>query len=89
MLAKKISSHFDIGGVYMLHRGNEPFHQTMTIHIGHQGFCGSYAFRCSIGLKLFLRLTRASGEGNTKFRIFRRWFTTLCGLIEFPRDVTE
>ena len=33
-----------------------PFHRTMTIHIGYQGFCGSYAFRCHIGLKLFLGL---------------------------------
>ena len=41
MLAKKISSHFDIGGVYMLHRGTYPFHRTMTIHIGYQGFCCS------------------------------------------------
>ena len=33
-----------------------PFHRTMTIHIGYQGFYGSYTFRCRIGLKLFLGL---------------------------------
>ena len=33
-----------------------PFHRTMTIHICYQGLFGSYAFRCRIGLKLFLGL---------------------------------
>ena len=65
-----------------------PFHRTMTIHIGYQGFCGSYAFRCRIGLKIILRLARAMCEGNTKFGIFQRWFATFSGLIEFPRDDT-
>jgi len=41
MLAKKNSSHFDIGGVYMLHRGTCAFSWNMTIHIGYQGSCGS------------------------------------------------
>ena len=31
-------------------------HVTMTKHVGFQGFCGSYAFQCRIGLKLFLGL---------------------------------
>ena len=53
-----------------------PFRRTMTIHIGSQGFCGSYAFRCCIGLKLFLRLALTTCEGNTKFGIFQRWFAT-------------
>ena len=53
-----------------------PFHRTMTIHIGYQGFCDSYAFRCHIGLKLFLRLAHPMGEGNTNFGIFQRWFAT-------------
>ena len=39
-------------------------------------FCGSQAFQCCIGLKLFLRLARAMCEGNTKFGIFQRWFAT-------------
>ena len=69
-LAKKISSHFDIGGVYMLHRGTCALSSNHAIHLGYQGFCGSYAFWCCIGLKLFLRLARATCEGNTKFGIF-------------------
>ena len=67
---QKISSHFDIDGVYMLHRVHVPFHRTMTIHIGCQGFYGSYAFRCCIGLKLFLRLARATCEENTNLGFF-------------------
>ena len=70
---------FYIGEVYMLHRGtcaDVPYHRTMTIRIGYQGFCGSYIFQCCISLKLFLRLARATCEGNTKFGIFQRWFAT-------------
>ena len=47
-----------------------PFHRTMIIHIGYQGFCGLWAFQCRIGLKGFPRLARAMCEGNTKFGIF-------------------
>ena len=54
------------------------FHRTMTIHIGYQGFCGSYTFWCRIGLKIILRLARDTGEGNTKFGIFQRWFALMC-----------
>jgi hypothetical protein len=61
----------------------------MTKHLGTQGFCGSYVFRCRIGLKLFLKLARAMDEGTTKFGIFLRWFGTFSGLIEFLRDVTD
>ena len=61
----------------------------MTKHLGSQVFYGSYAFRCHIGLKLFLRLACATGEGTTKFGIFLRWFDTFSDLIEFPRDVTD
>ena len=50
---------------YMCH-----FHRTMTIHIGYQGLFDSYAFLCRIGLKLFLRLACAMGEGTTNFGIF-------------------
>ena len=88
-LTKKISSHFDIGGVYMLHRG------TCAISSNHDythrlsRFLWFIRIPCRIGLKLFLRLAHATGEGNTKFGMFRRWFVTFCGLIEFPRDVTE
>jgi hypothetical protein len=67
----------------------EPFHRTMIIQIGSQDLCGLYTFRCRIGLKLFLRLARAMGDGNTEFGIFQRWFATFYGLIEFLRDVTE
>ena len=45
-------------------------------------------FQSRIGLKLFLRLARATGEGTTKFGIFLRWFGTFSNLIEFSRDVT-
>ena len=55
---------------------HEPFHRSMTVHISYQGFCGSYTFRCRIGLKLFLRLAHATCEGTTKFGIFRRRFAT-------------
>jgi hypothetical protein len=52
-----------------------------------QGFCGSYAFHCHIGLKLFLRLVRVTGEGSTKFEIFQEWFGTFFGLIDFSHDI--
>ena len=42
-----------------------PFHRTMIIHIGYQGFCGLWAFQFRIGLKLFPRLARATCEENT------------------------
>jgi hypothetical protein len=64
------------------------FNVAMTKHLGFQGFCGSYAFRCHIDLKLFLSLARATGEETTKFRIFLGWFGTFSGLIDFPHDVT-
>ena len=37
----------------------------------------------------FFGLAHATGEENTKFGIFPRWFGTFSGLIEFSRDVTE
>ena len=70
MLAKKfqvISTKAEYTFIVEVH---EPFHRTMTMHIGYQGFCGSYTFRCRIGLKLFLWLARAMCEGNKKFGIF-------------------
>ena len=66
-LAKKISSHFDIDGTYLLHKLIETSHVTMTKHLGSQGFCGSYAFWCCIGLKLFLRLARARKHQGLDF----------------------
>jgi hypothetical protein len=48
----------------------KPSNIAMTKHLGSQDFCGSYVFHCHIGLKLFLRLARATGEGSTKFGIF-------------------
>ena len=39
-----------------------PSHRTMTIHIGYQGFCGSYTFRCRIALKIIRRVARATCE---------------------------
>ena len=61
----------------------KPSHVTMTKHLGSKGFYGLYAFRCRIGLKLFLRLACAMGKGTTKFGIFLRWFGTFSYLIEF------
>jgi hypothetical protein len=60
----------------------------MTKHLDFQGFYGSYAFYCHICLKLFLRLTRVTGEGSTKFEIFLGWFGTFFGLINFLRGIT-
>jgi hypothetical protein len=62
---QNISNRFDIGGVYMLHRG------TCALSSNHDythrllRFYGSYAFRCRIGLKIILKLARATREGNT------------------------
>jgi hypothetical protein len=86
---KKISSYFDIDGLYMLHKPIEAAHIAITKLMDSQGFCDSYEFRCHIGLKLFLRLARATGEGTTKFGIFLRWFGTFSCLIKLPRDGTD
>jgi hypothetical protein len=59
----------------------------MTKHLRFQGLRGSYAFHCHICLKLFLRLTRVTGEGSIKFEIFLGWFGTFFGLINFLRDI--
>ena len=71
MLVKKIQAILKWAEYTCFTEVHLSFHRTMTIHIGYQGFCGSYAFRCRIGLKLFLRLALATCEGNTKFGIFR------------------
>ena len=66
-LAKKISSHFDIGGVYMLHGG------TCAISSNHDYTHMLSRFLWFIGIPVlywsqtFFRLARATYEGNTKF----------------------
>ena len=88
MLAKKISSHFDIGGVYMLHRGicalssNHDYTQVIKVSVVHMhsGVVLVSTF--------FLGLHVPRVKENTKFGILRTWFATFCGLIEFPRVET-
>ena len=62
----------------------------IVMHVIHVTFIGQLEIYIpvSIGLKIILRLARATCQGNTKFGIFRRWFATFWGLIEFPRDDT-
>ena len=89
MLAKKFQAISTEAEHTCFTEVHEPFYRNMTIHKGYQGFCGSYVFRCRIGLKLFLRLAHATGEETTKFGIFLRWFGTFCCLIEFSHDVSD
>ena len=75
-LAKKISSHFDIGGVYMLQRGtcafssNDDYTRRLSKFLWFKGILVSYSSQT------FFRLARTTCEGNTKFEIFWRWFAT-------------
>jgi hypothetical protein len=61
----------------------------MTKHLGSLGFYGSYAFRWRVGLKLFLGISRATGDETTKFGVSLRSFATFSSLIEFSRDITS
>ena len=75
-LAKKISSHFDIGGVSMIHRGTCSFSSNHDYTHRLSRFMWFICLPVLYWSQTFLRLACATCEGNTKFWIFRSWFAT-------------
>ena len=76
-LAKKNSSHLDIDGVYMLHRGTFAFSSNHDFTHRLSWFLWFIRIPVSYWSQIFfLRLARTTCEGNTKFGIFQRRFAT-------------